>query len=170
MTRSQLCRYCPFWTQRILTALRRVYRLRGIHTYIASRIFPPIQCGMSQTPTPPPPCRHNVLVVSHEIMGPNRQTPLWGQTNPTPRSGSTLIPFVTTRSQPCRYCPLWTQRGPHGFKTHLQDTRSPYLYSAKNFPPIRCGMSHLVLFVAAILCHFYNALSHKQLQSHIIAN
>ncbi|RVW88871.1 Transposon Tf2-8 polyprotein [Vitis vinifera] len=33
--------------------------------------------------------------------------------------GSALIPFVTTHTQPCRYCPLWAQRGPHGFKTRL---------------------------------------------------
>ena len=36
-----------------------------------------------------PPCRHNennVLVVSLGIVGQNKQIPLWGQTNPTPRS------------------------------------------------------------------------------------
>ena len=27
--------------------------------------------------------------------------------------------IVTTRTQPCRYYPLWAQDGPHGFKTRL---------------------------------------------------
>ena len=26
---------------------------------------------------------------------------------------------ITTCTQPCRYCPLWAQGGPHGFKTRL---------------------------------------------------
>ena len=29
------------------------------------------------------------------------------------------VHVVTTRSQPCRYCLLWTQKGPHSFKTRL---------------------------------------------------
>ena len=59
-----------------------------------------------------PPCKHNVLVVFHGMTGPNRQTPHTGPNKP-PHQGqrSVLIPFVTTRSQPCRYCPFWAQRG-----------------------------------------------------------
>ena len=26
---------------------------------------------------------------------------------------------ITTRTQPCRYCPLWVQGSPHSFKTCL---------------------------------------------------
>ena len=29
------------------------------------------------------------------------------------------IDCVTTLTQPYRYCPLWAQEGPHGFKTRL---------------------------------------------------
>ena len=42
---------------------------------------------------------------------------------------------VTTRTEPCRYCPLWAQGAPHDFKMRLQVTRSPYLFSTRNFPP-----------------------------------
>ena len=42
---------------------------------------------------------------------------------------------VTTHSQPCRYCPLWTQRGPHDFKRVYLVKRNLYIYSAMNFLP-----------------------------------
>ena len=54
---------------------------------------------------------------------------LWGKTNKYPYGAkqtsyrgqrSTLIPLVTTSSQSRRYCLLWIQRGPHGFKRRLQ--------------------------------------------------
>ena len=54
---------------------------------------------------------------------------------------STLIPFVTTCSQLCRYYPLWTQRGLMALKCIYRVKRSPYLYNTRNFPPIRSGMS-----------------------------
>ena len=43
-----------------------------------------------------------------------KQPPHWDQ-------GLALIPFVTTRTQPCRYCPLGAQRGPHCFEMRLLD-------------------------------------------------
>ena len=77
--------------------------------------FSPIRCGTSQTPSL---CRHNILVVSHGIVGPNKQTPLTGPNKlPHRGRGSTLIPFVMTRTQPCKYCLLkpwwliWAQSG-----------------------------------------------------------
>ena len=30
-----------------------------------------------------------------------------------------IFEFVMARTQPYRYCPLWAQMGPHGFKTRL---------------------------------------------------
>ena len=73
-----------------------------------------------------PPCRYNVLVVSYEIVGPNKQTFLTGPNKPPHRGRrSALIPFVTIRSQSCRYYSLCTQRGHHGFKTRLLGLEEP---------------------------------------------
>ena len=83
-----------------------------------------------------PPCRHNVFVVSHGIAEPNRQTPLTEPNKPPHRGqGSALIPFVTTHTQPCRYCPLWAQEGPHGLKRVYLVKRSLYIYSTRNILP-----------------------------------
>ena len=40
-----------------------------------------------------PPCRHNVLVVSHKIAGPNKQTPLVGPNKQTPLVGPNKHPL-----------------------------------------------------------------------------
>ena len=47
-------------------------------------------------------CRHNVLIVFHEIAGSNKQTPLTEPNKQPPHQGqgSALIPFVTIRTQP----------------------------------------------------------------------
>ena len=76
---------------------------------------------------------------------------LWGKTNKypygakqTPHRGrrSALIPFVTTSSQLHRYCLLWIQRGPYGFKRRLQGV---YTYIAsETFPlfDVECHTLH----------------------------
>ena len=70
---SQLCRYCLLCTQRDPHVFKT--HLQGYEEFIL------IQCqelsllfdvGCHKHP----PCRHNVLVVSHRIVGLNRQTPL----------------------------------------------------------------------------------------------
>ena len=43
---------------------------------------------------------------------------------------------IRTHSQLCRYCPLWTQRNPHDFKTRLQGYEESYLYNTRSFPPL----------------------------------
>ena len=83
-----------------------------------------------------PSCRHNVLIVFHRITGSNRQTPYMGPNKPSCQGrGLTLIPFVTTHTQSCRYCPLWTQKALTALKCVYMIKRSSYLYTAKNFPP-----------------------------------
>ena len=95
LTRSQPCRYCLFGPKGALTALKRVYLVkRSIYIYSA-RNFPPYPMW---DVTNTPPCRYNVLVVSHGIVGPNKQTPLTGPNKPPHRGrGSALIPFVMAR-------------------------------------------------------------------------
>ena len=117
MTHSQPYRYCPLWTQRALTTLKVVYLVRrSLYIYSVRNFSPYPMWDVTNTP----PCKHNVLVVSHGIAGPNRQTPLTGPNKPPHRGrGLTLIPFVTTCSKLYRYYPLWTQMGPHDFKMHL---------------------------------------------------
>ena len=36
-----------------------------------------------------------------------------------------MIENVTTRAKSCRYCLLWAQGGPHGFKTRLLGEEEP---------------------------------------------
>ena len=132
-THSQPCRYCPLWTQRALTALKRVYLVkRSLYIYSAKNILPYPMWDITNTP----PCRHNVLVVSHGIVGLNKQTPLTEPNKPPHRGwGLALIPFVTTHSQPCRYCPFWTQRALTALKRVYLVKRSLYIYSARNILP-----------------------------------
>ena len=49
--------------------------------------------------------------------------------------GLTLIPFIMIRSQPCKDCLLFAQRGPHSLKRVYKVKRSSYLYSPRNFFP-----------------------------------
>ena len=63
--------------------------------------------------------KYNVLIVSHEITGPNMQTSLTMPNKPSHKGrGLTLIPFVITRSLSCRYYSLSAQKGPDKFKKH----------------------------------------------------
>ena len=74
-TRTQPCRYCPLWAQGALTALKRVYLVRrSLYIYSARNLLPYPMWDITNTLS----CKHNVLVVSHGITGPNRQS----QTNP----------------------------------------------------------------------------------------
>ena len=57
-TRSQPCRYCPLWTQRDPHDFKMRFQLREVHTFIALRTFPLIQCRMSQTPPSPMKTQH----------------------------------------------------------------------------------------------------------------
>ena len=117
MTRTQPCRYCPLWAQGDPHGFKTRYLVKmSLYIYSVKNFFPYPMWDITNTPI----CRHNVLVVSHGIAGSNRQTPLTGPNKPPHRGwGSALIPFVTTHIQPCKYCSLWAQRGPHGFKTRL---------------------------------------------------
>ena len=112
-------------------ALKHVYLIKRGLSYIVPKTFSPIRCGTSQTP---PPCKHNILVVSHGIVGPNKH-PYGTKQTPHRGRGSTLIPFV--RPAPNRVDIVRFR--PKGALTALKRIyrvkRSPYLYSAKNFPP-----------------------------------
>ena len=78
-TRSQSCRYCPLCTQGALATLKRVYLVkRNLYIYSVIYFFPYLMWDITNTL----PCRHNVLVVSHGIAGPNRQTPFTGPNKP----------------------------------------------------------------------------------------
>ena len=84
-----------------------------------------------------PSCKHNVFVVSHEIVRPNEVTPPTGQTEQTPTSGS-RIGFDTIcndPTQPCRYCPLQSQGAFTALKCVYQVKKSSYLYSTRKFLP-----------------------------------
>ena len=95
-TRSQSCRYCPLWTQGGPHGFKT--RLLGEEEplHIQHQEHSPLSdVGHHKHP----PCRHNVLIVSHGIAGSNRKTPLIGPNKPSHRGrGLALIPFVTTRS------------------------------------------------------------------------
>ena len=85
-----------------------------------------------------PPCRHNIPVVSHRITGPNRKTPFMRPNKPPHRShGSTLISFVTTHTQPCRYCLLWVQRDQASFKA-IRPQKADNIYT------IGCGSLQMI--------------------------
>ena len=69
---AQPCRYCPLRAQGALTALKRVYKVeRSPYLYSARKFLPYPMWDVTNTP----PCRHNVLVVSHGITGPNGTNP-----------------------------------------------------------------------------------------------
>ena len=111
-THTQPCRYCAFWAQRYPHDFK-------IQLYRRAKNFLPYPMW-DIIDTPHPQCRHNVLVVSHGIVGPNRQTPFKGANKPLHRDrGSILIHFVMTHTQLCIYCVLWVQSDPHSFKTRL---------------------------------------------------
>ena len=75
---------------------------------------------------PSSPCKHNILVVFHGIVGPNK--------SPHQGWGLTTIQFVMmTYSQLCRYCPFWAQRALTSVKRVFKVKRSSYIYSAMNF-------------------------------------
>ena len=60
-------------------ALKRVYRVKRSPYLYNAKNFPPY---LMWDITNIPPCKHNVLIVSHKIAGSNRRTPQRGQTNP----------------------------------------------------------------------------------------
>ena len=69
---TQPCRYYPLRAQGALTALKRVYKVeRSPYLYSARKFLPYPMWDVTNTP----PCRHNVLVVSHGIAGPNGTNP-----------------------------------------------------------------------------------------------
>ena len=76
-----------------------------------------------------PPCRHNILVVSHGIAGPNGTNPHIGVGEP---SSDTIC---NDPAQPCRYCPLRAQGALTALKRVYKVERSSYLYSARKFLP-----------------------------------
>ena len=83
--------------------MKRHYKQEPLHIYSSKNFFPYLMWDITNTP----PCRHNVLVVSYGIAGPNRQTPHSGSNKSSHQGqGSTLIPFVMTHTQPCKYCLL----------------------------------------------------------------
>ena len=113
MTCIQPCRYCLLWIQRSPYGFKTRHLVkRSLYIYSAKNFLPYSMWDITNTLS----CKHNVLVVSHGIAGPNKWTP---KQTPHRGRGSVLIPFVTTCIQPCRYCPFWTQRDPHCFKTRL---------------------------------------------------
>ena len=80
------------------------------------------------------PCRHNVLVVSDGIVGSNKQTPLTGPNKPPHWAwGSALVPFVTIRTQPCKYCSFWARGS--ALKHVYLVKRSLYICITRNFFP-----------------------------------
>ena len=85
---------------------------------------------MSQTP----PCRHNVLFVSYRIVGPNKQTLLWGQTNPTLKSE---IDFDTICNGPLPTVQILSALNPNGldFKTRLQGYEEFILIQRQELSP-----------------------------------
>ena len=84
----------------------------------------PRDCGAKQTNTPYGAKQHP-------------HTGVWG---------SALIPFVTTRTQPCKYCPLWAPLGP----------------KADNIYMVGCGSLHfnevfsLIVKNSSIKCTYYD--------------
>ena len=116
--------------------LKRVYLVKmSFYIYSTRNILSYPMWDITNSP-PSSPCRHNVLVVSHGIAGSNKQTPLTGLNKPLHQGrGSALIPFVTTHSQLCRYCSLWTKEALTALKHVYLVKMSLYIYSAKNILP-----------------------------------
>ena len=76
--------------------LKRIYLVkRNLYIYNTRNILPYLMWDITNTPS----CRHNVFIVSHGIVGPNKQTPFKGPNKP-PHQGqkSALIPFVMVHS------------------------------------------------------------------------
>ena len=74
--RSKLCRYYLLWAQRTLMALKHIYLVKkSSYLHSSKNFFPCLMWGITITN---PPYKHNVLVMSHGIIGPNRQTKLKG--------------------------------------------------------------------------------------------
>ena len=100
-----------------LMALKRVYLIkRSFYIYSINNFLPYPMWDMTNIPPPPPMQTQCPRCVPWDCEA--KQTPLRDQTNPTPRSGGSNT-ICKTRSQSCRYCSFWTQRGPYGFKTHI---------------------------------------------------
>ena len=83
-------------------------------------------------------CKHNILVVSHEIVGKNRDISL---TRPNKSLNwdrkSTLISFIMIHSKLCRYCVLWDQ-GAFNILKHVSKVKKSYTYTTlKTFSNIR---------------------------------
>ena len=110
--------------------LKCVYRVTRSAYLCSVRNFPPYPMwDFINTP----PYRHNVLVVSHGIVGLNRQTSHTGLNKLLYRGqGSTLIPFETSRSQLCRYHPSWALIA---LNDVYKVERNSYIYNIENFLP-----------------------------------
>lgn len=81
-------------------------------------------------------CKHNILVVSHEIVGKNRDIFLTRPNKPLNWDRkSTLILFIMIHSKLCRYCVLWDQGAFNILKHVSKVKKSSYIYNVKNFFP-----------------------------------
>ena len=90
--RVEIVRFGP---KKTITALKRVHLVKmSMYIYSAKNFLPYPMWDITNTL----PSKYNVLVVSYEIVGSNRQTPLIGPNKPPhgdPRS--ILIPFIMAR-------------------------------------------------------------------------
>ena len=125
-------------------ALKRVYRLRGVHTYIASKTFPLFDVGCHKHP----PCRHNVLVASYEIVGPNSQTPLTGPNKPLHQGQRlVLIPFYNNPHPTMQILFALDPKGPLRLQNVFTGLGEVHTYTVpKTFPlfDVGCHSIHLI--------------------------
>lgn len=137
--------------------------LRGAHIYIVSKSFfsyPMWDIIITSH------VAHDILIVSHKIVGTNRQT-LLARSNKLSHWGreSILIPFVMTHSLPCRYCLLWAQWAFMALKCVYMIKKSPYINSVKNIFPYPMwdiymgGSESLYKNSPIFLCYPYFSLS-----------
>lgn len=110
-------------------------------------IFSLIWCRKSQSTHAPFHAnitRHITLIVSHEIVEHNIQTPLT-RSNKLPHwvHRLALIPFAITHSQSCKYYLLWAQKALMTLKHVYVVKRSPYIYRTRNlFPYLMWDITH----------------------------
>lgn len=101
-----------------LTTLKCIYKVKkSFYIYSTRNFLSYLIWDIINTP----PCRHNIILVSHGIARPNRKTPPT-EPNKSPISGLGIdsnIFSITIHTQQCRYYLLQAQKGPHGFKTYL---------------------------------------------------
>ena len=124
MTRSQTCRYCLLKT---LTALKCIYIVkRSPSLYRVKKFLPYSMWDITKHYL----CRHNILIVSHEIVGLNKHTPhLHSKQTIFTRLDVDCYKWYQSQSPTLMWGFIWPRKGclsiwPHNPMRHNEDVVS----------------------------------------------